>query len=160
MFADSSNRSEKVEKPFGLRNTLARFQEMCSFSFSANVRKNRFILQSILLRPLCCKVRRNDGPLTTFSRAAVEAAQRIGQNERTIRRWIETGKLPATKLGSQFKIALADLEPFLDKRPPDTKELLARIIALEDVEDVQASQASRLTDLERQVFLLQAKPHL
>jgi excisionase family DNA binding protein len=89
--------------------------------------------------------------------SAVEAAHRIGQNERTIRRWIETGKLPATKYGSQFKIALADLEPFLDKRPPDTKALLARIIALEDIEDVQASQANRLTDLERQVFLLQAK---
>jgi len=32
-----------------------------------------------------------------------------------------------------------------------------RLQALEDSEDVQASQASRLTDLERQVFLLQAK---
>jgi len=92
--------------------------------------------------------------------SAVEAAKRIGQSERTIRRWIESGKLPATKHGSHFHIALADLEPFLDKRPPDVKELLARIIALEDLEDVQASQANRLTDLQRQVFLLQAKPHL
>src|SRR5450631_4463824 len=92
--------------------------------------------------------------------SATEAAKRIGQNERTIRRWIENGKLPATKHGAQFKIALADLEPFLDARPPDLKELLTRLQALEDLEDVQASQASRLTDLERQVFLLQAKPHL
>jgi len=46
---------------------------------------------------------------------------------------------------------------FQDARPPDAKALLARVIALEDLEEVQASQASRLTDLERQVFLLQAQ---
>jgi hypothetical protein len=34
---------------------------------------------------------------------------------------------------------------------------LARLQALEDIEEVQASQASRLTDLERQVFLLQER---
>jgi hypothetical protein len=57
------------------------------------------------------------------------------------------------------KSALTGVDPFIDKRPPDVKALLTRIIALEDLEDVQASQANHLTDLERQVFLLQAKPH-
>ena len=58
--------------------------------------------------------------------SAVEAAKRTGQSERTIRRWIESGKLPATKHGSQFKIALADLEPLLDSRPPDTRDRVLR----------------------------------
>jgi len=75
-------------------------------------------------------------------------------SERTIRRWTLSGKLPATKYGSQCKIALTGVEPLLDARPPDVKVLLTRLQALEDLEEVQASQASRLTDLERQVFLL------
>jgi len=80
--------------------------------------------------------------------------------ERTIRRWSLSGKLKATKHGTEFHLALTGLEPLLDSRPPDVKVLLTRLQALEDLEDVQASQASRLTDLQRQVFLLQAKPHL
>jgi excisionase family DNA binding protein len=91
---------------------------------------------------------------------AIEAARLTGQSERTIRRWTLRGKLPATKHGSQWKIAFTGVEPLLDSRPPDVKALFTRLQALEDLEDVQASQASRLTDLERQVFLLQAKPHL
>jgi hypothetical protein len=57
----------------------------------------------------------------------------------------------------EFSIAVTGLEAIADKRPPDVKELLARLQALEDIEEVQASQASRLTDLERQVFLLQER---
>jgi len=60
-----------------------------------------------------------------------------------------SGKLPATKHGSHGTIALTGVEPFQDARPPDAKALLARVIALEDSEDVQASLANRLTDLER-----------
>ena len=66
-----------------------------------------------------------------------------------------SSKLPNT--APEFSIALTDLEAFADKRPPDVKELLARLRALEDLEEVQASQATRLTDLERQVFLLQQR---
>jgi len=91
---------------------------------------------------------------------AIEAARLTGQSERAIRRWTLSGKLKATKHGTQFAIAITGVEAIADKRPPDVKELLARISALEDLEEVQASQASRLSDLERQVFLLQAKPHL
>ena len=77
--------------------------------------------------------------------------------ERTIRHWTLSGKLKATKHGTQFSIAVTGIEAFADTRPPDVKELLTRLQALEDLEEVQTSQASRLTDLERQVFLLQAK---
>jgi len=98
-----------------------------------------------ILGRLCRKVRRNHGPLPTFSRAAVEAAKRAGQNELTIRHWTLRGKLPATKHSAQCTIALMGVEPFQDSRPLDVKALLARVIALEDIEDVQASQASRLT---------------
>ncbi|MCA9877682.1 MAG: excisionase family DNA-binding protein, partial [Thermomicrobiales bacterium] len=44
------------------------------------------------------------------------AAARLGVNERTIRRAISRGELPAAKLGGTFRISLADLERFRSLR--------------------------------------------
>ncbi len=39
-----------------------------------------------------------------------EAAARAGVNERTLRRWIKSGRLPAVKDDGQYRIAVVDLE--------------------------------------------------
>jgi excisionase family DNA binding protein len=45
--------------------------------------------------------------------SAREAAARSGVDERTVRRWIASGRLAADKCGGTFRIALLDLAPFL-----------------------------------------------
>jgi excisionase family DNA binding protein len=42
-----------------------------------------------------------------------EAARRAGRNPETIRRWIRSGRLPATKVGTQHVIDEGDLEAVL-----------------------------------------------
>jgi excisionase family DNA binding protein len=42
--------------------------------------------------------------------SAQEAADYLGVVERTVRRWIETGDLPATKVGKAFSIRVTDVE--------------------------------------------------
>ena len=43
-----------------------------------------------------------------------EAARRAGKDAETIRRWIRTGRLAATKVGTQHVIEEAELEAFLE----------------------------------------------
>jgi excisionase family DNA binding protein len=43
-----------------------------------------------------------------------EAARRAGKDAETIRRWIRTGKLRASKVGTQHVIEEHDLEQMLD----------------------------------------------
>lgn len=87
--------------------------------------------------------------------SAIEAAMLTGQSERTIRRWIERGKLNAKKYGTSYAIDVEELEQLTEKRKPDIRSLLERVQALEDLEDVQASQAQRITELERRVSELE-----
>jgi len=49
-----------------------------------------------------------------------QAAQRIGASTRTIQRWIATGKLPARKVGSRFRVAIDALDAF-DAAPIPTR---------------------------------------
>jgi excisionase family DNA binding protein len=43
-----------------------------------------------------------------------EAAKRAGKDPETIRRWIRTGRLRASKVGTQHVIEESDLEPLLE----------------------------------------------
>ena len=43
-------------------------------------------------------------------------ADLCGVSEKTVRRWIGTGELPAAKLGSQWRIRPRDLEDFIRER--------------------------------------------
>ncbi len=43
-----------------------------------------------------------------------EAARRAGKDPETIRRWIRTGRLRSSKVGTQHVIEEADLEALLD----------------------------------------------
>jgi excisionase family DNA binding protein len=74
----------------------------------------------------------------------MEAAQRCGISDKTIRRWIHAGKLPARfPHSNRCEIAISDLEPFLSGYLPGQGEtsLEVRVATLE--QQVQA--------LERQV---------
>jgi excisionase family DNA binding protein len=54
-------------------------------------------------------------PLNEARRIAVpEAAKRAGKDPETIRRWIRTGRLRASKVGRQYVIEEQDLEPLLE----------------------------------------------
>jgi excisionase family DNA binding protein len=44
------------------------------------------------------------------------AARICGVSEKTIRRWIAAGEMPAAKLGSQWRIRPRDLEDFVRDR--------------------------------------------
>lgn len=47
-----------------------------------------------------------------------QAARKASVSNETIRLWVKTGRLPATKIATgQFRIALADLERVLNLRP-------------------------------------------
>jgi excisionase family DNA binding protein len=78
-----------------------------------------------------------EGELTTL-----EAAKLTGRSDRTIRRWIASGKLPARQIDTnRYVILLADLNKFTGAaRQTKTALLQARIDALE----------KRVSDLERQ----------
>ena len=43
-----------------------------------------------------------------------EAARRAGKDPETVRRWIRSGRLRATKVGTQHVIDEADLEPLIE----------------------------------------------
>ena len=44
-----------------------------------------------------------------------QLAEVFGVNERTVRRWISSGTLPAYKLGHQWRISQRDLDAFLQR---------------------------------------------
>ena len=48
-----------------------------------------------------------------------EVARRIGRNPETVRRWIRSGRLRATKVGTQHIVDEADLDAVLDDEPLD-----------------------------------------
>jgi excisionase family DNA binding protein len=43
-----------------------------------------------------------------------EAARRLGITTRTLRRFIESGRLPAYRIGRVIRLKLSDLDAFLD----------------------------------------------
>jgi excisionase family DNA binding protein len=53
-----------------------------------------------------------------------EVAEQLGVSERTVRRWIKSGVLPAYKPGREYRIRAGELEEFLQSRKvrPDQAE--------------------------------------
>ena len=72
-----------------------------------------------------------------------EASVRAGVNERTLRRWIKSGRLPAAKDDGQYRITVADLERARRAAPgtirtPDTSRPGARAVG-PDIPDMPGS---------------------
>jgi excisionase family DNA binding protein len=59
-----------------------------------------------------------------------EAARRTGRNPETIRRWIRSGRLASTKVGTQHLIEVDDLDALL--RGSDQIELPPRLRTMAD----------------------------
>jgi excisionase family DNA binding protein len=50
-------------------------------------------------------------------------AQRLRVHQRTVQRWISSGRLPATKVGPRiWRISPEDLKKFLGNKPRDSQE--------------------------------------
>jgi excisionase family DNA binding protein len=45
-----------------------------------------------------------------------EIADRLKVNYRTVYRWVRADKLPAYKFGSEWRVAEADMEKFIEER--------------------------------------------
>ena len=77
---------------------------------------------------------------------ATEAAKMTGLSERTIRRWIESGKLPARQIATnRYAIKTTDLKKYIPKEQPDLIAALARI---QELEDIQTDLLVRIEKLE------------
>lgn len=51
-----------------------------------------------------------------------EVAERLGVSERTVRRWVKAGDLPAYKPGREYRIKPVDLDEFLEERKVQPEE--------------------------------------
>ena len=67
------------------------------------------------------------------SLTAQEVAEHLGVHERTVRRWIEAGRLPAAKRGASFAIAAGDVEKLA------TASLRKRVLARVDERERDAA---------------------
>jgi excisionase family DNA binding protein len=50
--------------------------------------------------------------------SVAEAAEKIGRNPETVRRWIRSGRLPARRVGRHHEIEAGDLRPIDDELFP------------------------------------------
>lgn len=52
-----------------------------------------------------------------------DVAKRLRVHQRTVQRWISTGRLPATKVGPRmWRISPEDLKTFLGNKPSESEE--------------------------------------
>jgi excisionase family DNA binding protein len=129
--------------------------------------------------PVCCPVTALSwlrpmslrAPLEVLN--AQEVAQRVGVTERTVRRWIESGRLNAEKRGRSFAIRLTDvehiiggsstsratrralqLEEFASQRDHETAELRGRYL---EIKERLAQLEAELAAERRRAALLEAQ---
>jgi excisionase family DNA binding protein len=87
--------------------------------------------------------------------SAREAAARCGVDERTVRRWIASGRLAADKCGGTFRIAVPALAPFLpgaaapaDVSAADNRTDAAPAMGGSRLADTQGAAGAAATDTE------------
>ncbi|AYF76105.1 DNA-binding protein [Nocardia yunnanensis] len=82
-----------------------------------------------------------------------EVADRLGLRVRTVRGYVRDGKLPATRIGKQYRINQADLEAFTGSPAPDAvRESVARhrhseVSSIVEVDAVDQTTADRVSTL-------------
>jgi excisionase family DNA binding protein len=82
-----------------------------------------------------------------------QVAERLGLHVRTVRNYVRDGKLPAVRIGKQYRIANSDLESFTGRPAPAplreavTRQRRADVSAIVEVEAVDPTTAHRLTTL-------------
>lgn len=85
-----------------------------------------------------------------------DAVERLNTPERTIRRWIEKGKLTSIRDAAGFvRIDLADIEQILQDRPtmvPSLQEQVTSLLTrIEDLEDQMQEQSAQIAVLRQQL---------
>ncbi|MVU83225.1 helix-turn-helix domain-containing protein [Nocardia sp. ET3-3] len=82
-----------------------------------------------------------------------EVAERLGLHVRTVRGYVRDGKLPATRIGKQYRITRADLEAFTGHPAPDSlRESVARqrhseASSIIEIDAVDPGTADRVSSL-------------
>ncbi|MEC3958769.1 helix-turn-helix domain-containing protein [Nocardia sp. CDC153] len=82
-----------------------------------------------------------------------EVADRLGLHVRTVRGYVRDGKLPATRIGKQYRINQTDLEAFTGRPTPDSlRESTARqrhseVSSIVEVDAVDQTTADRVSTL-------------
>lgn|SRR5690606_32905647 len=82
-----------------------------------------------------------------------QVAERLGLHVRTVRNYVRDGKLPAVRIGKQYRIAHSDLESFTGRPVPAplretvTRQRRADVSAIVEVEAIDPTTAHRLTTL-------------
>jgi excisionase family DNA binding protein len=98
--------------------------------------------------------RRNEVTVSQEFYSPEEVAAKLGLHVRTVRRFIRAGKLKATRLGKQYRVAVADLNALAGADPtpvvPRTRRVLVSSIV--DVDAISRTESDRITTLVTSVF--------
>ncbi|MET9491385.1 helix-turn-helix domain-containing protein [Nocardia sp. NPDC006630] len=82
-----------------------------------------------------------------------EVAERLGLHVRTVRSYVRDGKLPAVRIGKQYRIAHADLEAFTGRPVPEAlrdsaaRERHSEVSSIVEVDAVDQATAHRVSTL-------------
>ncbi|MDN5916811.1 MAG: helix-turn-helix domain-containing protein [Pseudonocardia sp.] len=84
---------------------------------------------------------------------ADDVADRLGLHVRTVRNYIRDGRLPAVRVGKQYRIARADLEAFTGlpaetgDPEPATGHLRAEVSSVVEIDAISPATARRVSNL-------------
>ncbi|AKA01624.1 helix-turn-helix domain-containing protein [Streptomyces noursei] len=82
-----------------------------------------------------------------------QVAERLGLHVRTVRNYVRDGRLPAVRIGKQYRIAHADLEAFTGRPVPAphdeavSRERHCEASSIVEIEDIDTATADRLASL-------------
>ncbi|RDI64115.1 helix-turn-helix domain-containing protein [Nocardia pseudobrasiliensis] len=80
-----------------------------------------------------------------------DVAERLGLHVRTIRGYVREGRLPAVRIGKQYRIAHADLEAFTGRPVPESaresvrRERHSEVSSIVEIDAVDRAAADRLS---------------
>jgi excisionase family DNA binding protein len=74
-----------------------------------------------------------------------QVAEQLGLHVRTVRGYIRDGRLPAVRIGKQYRIAPADLDAFTGR--PTAVRARAEVSAVVEIDDIDATTADRLSTM-------------
>lgn len=73
-----------------------------------------------------------------------QVAERLGLHVRTIRGYIRDGRLPATRIGKQYRIARADLDAFTGQPAARPRAEASAVVEIEDADRLLADRISTM----------------
>lgn len=82
-----------------------------------------------------------------------QVAERLGLHVRTIRNYVRDGRLPAVRIGKQYRIAHEDLEAFTGRPVPEPlgdaagRQRHTEVSSIVEIDAIDTATADRLTTL-------------